>query len=62
MSYNIVLTTAEDVVSVVDAVVAKGSFANKQYITEYGKDMPEVINWEWKDNQYFKSLLIKMLR
>lgn len=35
MSYNIVLTTAEDVVSVVDAVVAKGAFANKQYITEF---------------------------
>ena len=35
MSYNIVLTTAEDVVSVVDAVVAKGSCAQKQYITEF---------------------------
>ena len=35
MSYNIVLTTAEDVVSVVDAVVAKGSSAKKEYIAEY---------------------------
>lgn len=35
MSYSIVLTTAEDVVSVVDAVVAKGSSAKKQYITEF---------------------------
>ena len=35
MTYNIVLTTAEDVVAVVDAVVAKGSGAKKNYITEF---------------------------
>lgn len=23
---------------------------HKQYIHEYGKDMPEIINWQWKDN------------
>lgn len=23
---------------------------HKQYIYEYGKDMPEVVNWQWKDN------------
>jgi len=23
---------------------------HKQYIYEYGKDMPEIINWQWKDN------------
>lgn len=22
---------------------------HKQYITEYGKDMPEIINWKWQD-------------
>lgn len=34
-NYNIVLTTAEDVVAVVDAVVAKGTCAEKQYISEF---------------------------
>lgn len=24
---------------------------HKQYITEYGKDMPEIQNWQWKDNE-----------
>ena len=23
---------------------------HKQYIHEYGKDLPEIINWQWKDN------------
>jgi xylulose-5-phosphate/fructose-6-phosphate phosphoketolase len=23
---------------------------HKQYIEEYGKDMPEITNWQWKDN------------
>lgn len=22
---------------------------HKQYIVEYGRDMPEVLNWKWKD-------------
>ena len=35
MAYNIVLTTAEDIVSVVDAVVAKGQSANADYIAEF---------------------------
>ena len=35
MSYNIVLTTAEDVVAVVDAVVAKGSEASKEFVSEF---------------------------
>ena len=24
--------------------------SHKQYIQEYGKDMPEILNWQWKDN------------
>ena len=24
--------------------------SHKQYIEEFGKDMPEIINWKWKDN------------
>ena len=24
--------------------------SHKQYIEEFGKDMPEILNWEWKDN------------
>lgn len=35
MSYNIVLTTAEDIVAVVDAVVAKGTSATKEFIFEF---------------------------
>lgn len=35
MAYNIVLTTAEDIVAVVDAVVAKGENANKTFISEF---------------------------
>lgn len=35
MNYDIVLTTAEDVFAVVDAVVAKGSNAKKDYITDF---------------------------
>lgn len=35
MAYNIVLTTAEDIVAVVDAVVAKGHEANIDFITEF---------------------------
>lgn len=35
MSYNIVLTTAEDIVAVVDAVIAKGSGATKDFIAEF---------------------------
>lgn len=35
MGYNIVLTTAEDIVSVVDAIVAKGQNADKSYISDY---------------------------
>ena len=35
MSYNIVLTTAEEVVAVVDAVVAKGSEASKEFVSEF---------------------------
>lgn len=35
MSYNIVLTTAEDIVAVVDAVIAKGSEATKEFIAEF---------------------------
>lgn len=35
MAYNIVLTTAEDIVAVVDAVVARGKYANVDYITEF---------------------------
>ena len=35
MNYNIVLTTAEDIVSVVDAVVAKGSYAKKDFIVNF---------------------------
>ena len=35
MAYNIVLTTAEDIVAVVDAVVAKGKNASVDYITEF---------------------------
>lgn len=35
MSYNIVLTTAEDIVAVVDAVIAKGSGATKDFISEF---------------------------
>lgn len=35
MNYNIVLTTAEDIVAVVDAVVAKGVNATKDFITEF---------------------------
>lgn len=35
MSYNIVLTTAEDIVAVVDAVIAKGSEATKDFIAEF---------------------------
>ena len=35
MAYNIVLTTAEDIVAVVDAVVAKGHDANIDFITEF---------------------------
>lgn len=35
MSYNIVLTTAEDIVAVVDAVVAKGASATKEFIFEF---------------------------
>lgn len=35
MAYNIVLTTAEDIVAVVDAVVAKGSGANSDYIADF---------------------------
>ena len=31
MSYNIVLTTAEDIVAVVDAVIAKGTEAEKEF-------------------------------
>ena len=23
---------------------------HKQYIEEFGKDMPEIINWKWEDN------------
>ena len=23
---------------------------HKQYIQEYGKDLPEITNWQWKDN------------
>lgn len=33
--YNIVLTTAEDIVAVVDAVVAKGTNADKGFISEF---------------------------
>jgi 3-deoxy-D-manno-octulosonic acid (KDO) 8-phosphate synthase len=35
MEYNMVLTTAEDVVSVVDAIVAKGDLASKEYIRNF---------------------------
>lgn len=35
MSYNIVLTTAEDIVAVVDAVVAKGSRCERGFIEEF---------------------------
>jgi hypothetical protein len=35
MNYNIVLTTAEDIVAVVDAVVAKGTSAKKDFIAEF---------------------------
>ena len=35
MSYNIVLTTAEDIVAVVDAVIAKGTEAEKEFIAEF---------------------------
>ena len=35
MSYNIALTTAEDIVSVVDAVVAKGKSADIDYISKF---------------------------
>ena len=35
MSYNIVLTTAEDIVSVVDAIIAKGTEATKEFIAEF---------------------------
>lgn len=24
--------------------------SHKQYIEEFGKDMPEIVNWKWKDN------------
>lgn len=35
MAYNIVLTTAEDIVAVVDAVVAKGTGCKKAFIEEF---------------------------
>ena len=35
MSYNIVLTTAEDIVAVVDAIVAKGSPVEKAFILDF---------------------------
>lgn len=35
MAYNIVLTTAEDIVAVVDAVVARGKSAGVDYIAEF---------------------------
>lgn len=35
MSNNIVLTTAEDIVAVVDAVIAKGSEAEKEFIADF---------------------------
>lgn len=35
MAYNIVLTTAEDIVAVVDAVVAKGHDVNIDFISEF---------------------------
>lgn len=35
MAHNIVLTTAEDIVSVVDSVVAKGGVADKSFIFEF---------------------------
>ena len=35
MAYNIVLTTAEDIVAVVDAVVAKAAGARSDYISAF---------------------------
>lgn len=35
MAYNIVLTTAEDIVAVVDAIVAKGHDVDKNFVTEF---------------------------
>ncbi|MEG1875460.1 MAG: hypothetical protein RR185_07800 [Angelakisella sp.] len=35
MRYNIVLTTAEDIVAVVDAIVAKGNTAQKDFILDF---------------------------
>ena len=35
MAYNIVLTTAEDIVAVIDAVIARGKSANVEYIAEF---------------------------
>lgn len=35
MSYNIVLTTAEDIVAVVDAVIAKGSDITKEFVADF---------------------------
>ena len=34
MSYNIVLTTAEDIVAVVDAIVAKGEGVTKNFVSK----------------------------
>ena len=35
MSYNIVLTTAEDIVAVVDAIVAKGEGVTKNFVSKF---------------------------
>ena len=50
MSYNIVLTTAEDIVAVVDAIVAKGSPVEKAFIL----DFTGIATEDWV-RQYFVS-------
>ena len=35
MAHNIVLTTAEDIVAVVDAIVAKGQDADRNFVAEF---------------------------
>ena len=35
MNYNVVLTTAEDIVAVVDAVVAKGNGATIDFVADF---------------------------
>ena len=29
---------------------------HKHYVHQYGKDMPEILNWKWKVNDWFLNL------